>query len=199
VEVPVSTDFKTRVLEDRDVISPGRCGEIDDLGTRVVAAKEGATNAQRTGSGDGLGDGDLIFRLEVYEDVKATTYGAILEGCAVWAIRQQSSVLGEIGETSDWQVFLVRVGCTDNLVGLKRDTLNIGKRSEKCNNAYLLHAGQDVGLAVLISVCTDAEVDLPRVLVSLESFGDACDKNTSGSEQLWTSCTHREWDQVDQP
>lgn len=45
---------------------------------------------------------------------------------------------------------------------------------------HLLHRGQDVGLAVLVSVGANTEVDFTRVFVSLEGFSDTL--RWSGSE-----------------
>lgn len=39
-------------------------------------------------------------------------------------------------------------------------------------STYLLHAGENVGLAVAVTVCANTEVDLARVLVRLEGLGD---------------------------
>ena len=73
---------------------------------------------------------------------------------AVSTIRQESGVLGELGETADGKVLLVRVA-----------------RSQKF--LRLLDTGEHVRLAVAVTVRADTKVDLAWILVSLE-----CLRNT---------------------
>ena len=40
--------------------------------------------------------------------------------------------------------------------------------------SYLLHTIKDIRFSIAIPVRANTKVDFPRVLVGLESFGDAC-------------------------
>lgn len=58
---------------------------------RVVALEEGATDAEGTGTGDGLGDSDTVLS----------------ERSRVRAVGELESSLGELGDTGDASVLLV--------------------------------------------------------------------------------------------
>ena len=81
------------------------------------------------------------------------THSALLQRDAVRTVRELRRRLGELGETSDGEVLLVRVLLDEELL-------------------RLLHRVQDVRLAVLVTVRADTEVDLARVLVGLECLSD---------------------------
>ena len=83
------------------------------------------------------------------------TYGVALQGSTVCTIGKESGTLSEFRETGDGEVLLVGLRRLDDLFSL-------------------LHAVQHVGLAILVTVGSDAKVDFARVLVSLERFSDAC-------------------------
>ena len=85
--------------------------------------------------------------------MERNTYRALLQRHAVRAVRELSGSLGELGETGDGEVLLVRVRLGEDLLSL-------------------LDRVQDVRLAVVVAVRADAEVDLARVLVRLERLGD---------------------------
>jgi len=87
---------------------------------RVVTLEEGATNAEGTGAGNGLGDSDAVLG----------------ERLRVRAVGKLESSLGELGDTGDAGVFLVKGGVNDLLLGL-------------------LDRGQDVGLALVVAVGTN--------------------------------------------
>lgn len=59
VEVTVMTDFEARVAEQRDVVPPGRSGDVDSLGMRVMASNEFTADSEGTSSGDALSDRNL--------------------------------------------------------------------------------------------------------------------------------------------
>ena len=40
--------------------------------------------------------------------------------------------------------------------------------------SYLLHTIKDIRFSIAIPVRANTKIDFPRVLVGLESFGDAC-------------------------
>lgn len=61
VKVSVRANLQPRVLEQRNMVAPGRSGEINDFSARVMPRQEGATNPKGTGSGDGLGDCNLSY------------------------------------------------------------------------------------------------------------------------------------------
>jgi hypothetical protein len=96
-------------------------GDVDGLCVRVVALEKGATNAEGAGAGDGLGDSDAVLG----------------ERLRVRAVGKLESSLGELGNTSDAGVFLVKGGVNDLLLGL-------------------LHGWQNVGLALVVAVGTNA-------------------------------------------
>ena len=81
------------------------------------------------------------------------THSALLQRDAVRTVRELRRRLGELGETSDREVLLVRVLLDEELL-------------------RLLHRVQDVRLAVLVTVCADTKIDLARVLVRLECLSD---------------------------
>ena len=85
-----------------------------------MALEEGTTDAQGTGAGDGLGDGDAVLG----------------ERLRVGAVGELESGLGELGDTSDAGVLLVKGRVDDLLLGL-------------------LYGGQDVGLALVVAVGTN--------------------------------------------
>ena len=92
-----------------------------------------------------------MFRATLPESLN--THPVLLERRAVRAVRELRSGLGELGETRDGEVLLVRVGRREDVLGL-------------------LDGVEDVRLAVVVAVRADAEVDLARVLVRLERLGN---------------------------
>lgn len=59
VKVLVRLDLETRVLGDGNVVAPCWRRQVDGLGAGVVSGKEGSADAEGTGTGDGLSDGEL--------------------------------------------------------------------------------------------------------------------------------------------
>jgi hypothetical protein len=57
--VRVSLDLQSRILEDGNVVAPGRGRKVDGLGVGVVTLEEGSGDAKSSSARDGLGDGDL--------------------------------------------------------------------------------------------------------------------------------------------
>lgn len=53
-------DLEAGILEDWDVVTPSGGGDKDLLGGREPTGKEFTSDAKSTGTGDGLGDGDLL-------------------------------------------------------------------------------------------------------------------------------------------
>ena len=120
VEVPVLLDLQARVTEDGGMVTPRGSGQVDDFGIRIVASKEGTTNAECTSTRDGLGHGDAVFG----------------ESSRVLTIGELESGLGEVGDTSDASVLLVKGRVDDLLLGLA-------------------DRGENVGLALVVAVSTD--------------------------------------------
>lgn len=81
------------------------------------------------------------------------THGVSVQGGTLSTVRELDSSLGEVGETSDGEVLLVRAGVPDNFL-------------------CLLDGIEHVWLAVLVTVGTDTQVNLARILVGLEGFGN---------------------------
>ena len=81
------------------------------------------------------------------------THRIPLERCTIGTISQLNCGLGEVGETSDGKVLVVWVRVPDNFLGL-------------------LDGTEHVWLAILVTVSTDTQVDLARILVGLEGFGN---------------------------
>ena len=100
VVVAVLLDLEARVLEDGLVVGPGRGGDADLLLARVPAVEELAADAEGTGAGDGLGDGELV------------------EGGRVGAVGELGGSRGEFGDTGDACVLLVHLLLGDALLGL---------------------------------------------------------------------------------
>lgn len=59
VVIPVVLHLQFGILEDGGVVTPRRAREVDGLGVWVEPFEESSSNAEGTGSGDRLGDGDL--------------------------------------------------------------------------------------------------------------------------------------------
>jgi hypothetical protein len=59
VKVPVTADLETGITENGSVVSPRWYGEVDSFIGREETAKESTANSERTGTRDGLGDGNL--------------------------------------------------------------------------------------------------------------------------------------------
>ena len=57
--VRVSLDLKTRVLSNRDVVTPCRGRKVDRLASWEESGQEGGTDSQSTSTGDGLSNGQL--------------------------------------------------------------------------------------------------------------------------------------------
>ena len=83
------------------------------------------------------------------------TYGVALQRSTVGAVSQLDGSLGKVCKTGDGEVLLVGLRSLNDLLSL-------------------LHAVEDVGLAILVAVGTDAQVDFAGVLVGLESLSDTC-------------------------
>lgn len=99
VVVAVLGNLETGVGEDSLVVSPAGVGEVDLLRAGVELLEESTTNAQSTGTGDGLGDDEAV----------------VLDGGGVGAVSELGGSGGEGGNTGDASVLLVQAGC-DNLV-----------------------------------------------------------------------------------
>lgn len=97
VVVAVLGDLETGVGEDGLVVSPAGVGEVDLLRAGVELLEESTTNAQSTGTGDGLGDDEAV----------------VLDGGGVGAVSELGGGGGEGGNTGDASVLLVQAGCDD--------------------------------------------------------------------------------------
>lgn len=62
VKVLVVVDLKARVLENWDVVAPSGGGDKDLLAGGEPLGKELSSDTESTGSGNGLGDGDLYYQ-----------------------------------------------------------------------------------------------------------------------------------------
>lgn len=86
-------------------------------------------------------------------DALSDDNAALVDGSAVGTVGEERGGLGEVGDTGDASVLLVEVLLDDLLLGLS-------------------DGGQHVGLALVITVGTDTEVDLLGVGILLEGLGD---------------------------
>lgn len=125
VVVRVGLDFESRILEDWDVVTPGWGGEVDRLRVRVVTGEESSGDAEGTGTGKGLSDGDLhqtsrgkgsasspSFSQSHLRDLAYTSF---LERLRVLTVCEGGSSVRERAETGNREVFLV-VSLTDDFV-----------------------------------------------------------------------------------
>ena len=102
------------------------------------------TLEESTAYPEGAGTGDAL----------CNDNALLVDGGAVGAVGEESSGLGEVGDTGDASVLLVEVLLDDLLLGLA-------------------DRGQDVGLSLVIAVCANTKVDLLGVGVLLEGLSDA--------------------------
>lgn len=91
VVVTVLVDLEARVLEDRDVVPPGRCGKVDVLAVGVESLQEGTADTEGTSAGDGLGDGDLWFCETRFDEDRAGERGERSEGGQCLVYREETS------------------------------------------------------------------------------------------------------------
>lgn len=108
VVVTVVLDLEARVLEDGLVVGPRRGRDADLLLARVPAVEELSTNAQGTGAGDGLGDGDAV------------------EHWGVVAVGELGGGGRELGDTSDAGVLLVHLVVDDAPLSLADGGEDVG-------------------------------------------------------------------------
>ena len=139
------------------MVAPRRSGKIDGLGVGEETTQESTTNTKGTSSRDGLSHSNLdgfVHALIARKIQRVhSTYGVSVQRCALSTICKLDSSLGEVSETSDGKVLVVWVRVPDNFLGL-------------------LDGTEHVWLAILVTVSTDAQVDLARILVGLEGFGN---------------------------
>lgn len=135
VVVPILLYVQSGVLKDRSVVGPRWGGDVNSLGMRVKALKEGAADTKCTSAGDGLGDSNVV------EDRGGGTVG---KGCCS---------LGEGGYTGNASVLLVEPFEDETLLGGA-------------------DRGEDIGLASVVAVGTNSEVDFIDEGVGFEGFGD---------------------------
>lgn len=101
VVVAVLLNLQAAVLEDSIVVGPAGGREVDLLRVRVEALEESTTNAQGTGTRDGLGDAETV----------------LLDHGRVGAIGELGRGRGEGRETGDAGVFFVEFGRDNFLLG----------------------------------------------------------------------------------
>ena len=102
---------------------------------------------------------------ELSDDAQGTSSRQSLDGSDSnvtnpWAVEAEEDTLGSLAEfsqTINWQVLLIKSRVSHNL------------------GFGLAHDGEDVGLAVVVAVSTNTEVDLLGVLVILEAGGKTKD------------------------
>lgn len=99
IVVSVLLHLKAGILEHSRMVRPGGCRDVDLLGARIEAREEGAADAKRARTRDGLRDGETGKRRRV---------GAIGEG---------RGFMRELGDASYASVFLVETGSDDLLLG----------------------------------------------------------------------------------
>ncbi len=100
VVVAVLLDLEAGVGEDGLVVGPRRGGDVNLLLAGVEAGEEVGANAQSTGAGDGLGDGQAV------------------EGGRVLAVSELGGQGRKLGNTGDAGVLLVQLLVNDLLLGL---------------------------------------------------------------------------------
>jgi hypothetical protein len=91
-------DLETRVLGDRDVVTPGRSREVNGLGSRVVSSQESSSDSQSTGTRNRLGDGELS-RQQVLALLERNTHSVLDKRLRVLSVGQLGRELGEGGKT----------------------------------------------------------------------------------------------------
>lgn len=168
------TDLEAGVTEYGRVVTPGWCGEVDDLGCREETPQEGTSDAESTSAGNGLDNSDLFaeeheFNIDATKIQIVETHRTGFQWCAVSPIGQESGVLGEFWETGNSKVFLVRVRRSNEVLSLKQDA-SIGRKSATITRTRLLHRVQDIGFTLIVPVSTNSKVNLAGVFVSLESL-----------------------------
>ena len=104
IVVAVLLDLEAGILEDGTVVRPAGGWDVDLLSVGIESLEERSSNAESTGSRDGLGNSDA----------------ALLDGSGVGAIGKFSSGLCESGNTGDSGILLVetvvhelRFGCSN--------------------------------------------------------------------------------------
>lgn len=85
------------------------------------------------------------------------THRAVVQRLALHTVRELRSSRGELGETADGKVLLVRVARGQEFLGL-------------------LDTGKHVRLTIAVTVRADSKVDLAGILVSLECFRNTYNK-----------------------
>ena len=99
------------------------------------------------------------------------TYRVLLERSTIYTIGQLGSILGEVWETSDRKVFLVRIGFTKDVLSLRRPASAMPHQATECKK-NLFHRSEDVRFSITVPIRANTKVDLLRVFVGLKSFGD---------------------------
>lgn len=106
-------------MEQGNVVTPCGSWQIDSFGIRIVAGEESATDTERTGTRDGLGNGNLGKQVNfVTRGTEEITHSVLVQGDTIGAVSQKSSTLSEFAETSNRKVLLVRLGGIDELISL---------------------------------------------------------------------------------
>ena len=101
VVVPIFLHLQACILEHGCVIRPAGRGDVYRLGARVESLDESTANAQGSGAGQGLRDGDAVF----------------FDWCGVCTVGQLDGGLVEGGDAGDAGVFFVEVCVDDFLFG----------------------------------------------------------------------------------
>ena len=101
VVVAVLLDLKARVLEDSVVVGPAGVGQVNLLRAGVEALEESTTNAEGTGTGDGLGDDETV----------------VLNDGGAGAVGQLGGGVGEGRDTGDTSILLVAARSNNLVLG----------------------------------------------------------------------------------
>jgi hypothetical protein len=110
VVVAVLLDLEAGVLENGVVVGPAGVGQVDLLRARVEALEESTTNAESTGTGDGLGDDETI----------------ILDNGGAGTVGQLGSGVGEGRDTGDAGILLVAARGDDLVLSGANGGKNVG-------------------------------------------------------------------------
>lgn len=149
-EVGVLFGGDVDVAEDLVVVCPGGVAHVDGWGLGggavVEFGEEEGADVEGTGAGDGLEGDDALFG----------------DDGGVFAEDEFLGGRGEVGEAGDGEVFVVEVGVfAEEFVGLEKHIYQLtGHVIGVESDAHLLHYGQDPWLAIVVSVCSNAQVDL---------------------------------------
>jgi len=91
------------------MVAPGRGGNVDSLGVRVVTRNESAANAEGTSAGNGLRYSDLELTGSVFQmnHLTKSTHAALGKRRAICAVCELGREFCKVAETCDREILLV--------------------------------------------------------------------------------------------